>query len=509
VTTDGGTAAHHEPPDRSAVDLRLALPALAVWPSALVLTAAPVVASGLFGVAAALALAVLLVRRPASGRDRSARPRFGSPLLVCGTVLLLSLSCAARIAARDAGRIAELTRSGSTVELVGTVRSSSALASGAPGTWQVLLAVEAMRPVGSSAAWSPSGAAVRLFVPDGPDPGTRVVLTARLSPSTSGRDRAVAIGRVRGEISTRDRPDPLTSVLASRRHALTSLAADLPGDAGALLPGVAVGDTSALGSLDAAMKTSGLAHLTAVSGAHFSMIGAVVLALSSWCGVPRRWRWLPVSAVGGCFVLLVGPGPTVVRAALMGGIGVLGIAVGRPSRSVPALLAAVLVLLIADPWLCADLGFLLSVVATGGIATLAAPLAGRWTSGRVPSALAVALAVPVAAQAACAPVILLIDPAVSLYAVPANLVAAPAVAPATVGGLLAALCAGWWPFGAELCAAVAGTGCWWIGAVARCCAALPGARVSWLAGWPGLLTLAVATGAGLALLLRCRRSMAP
>lgn len=505
---DSGTVAHHDPPDRSAIDLRLAVPAVTVWLSALILTAAPVGVSGLVGVGAALASAVV-VRRPAGGRGGSGRHRTASPLLVCGAVLLLSLSCAARIVARDAGRISELARSGSTVELVGVVRSTSALTSGAPGTSLVLLSVEALRPADRSAAWAPSGAAVRLFVPDAPDPGTRVGLTARLSPSTGGHDRALAIARVRGELRTRDGPDPLTSALAGRRHALAALAADLPGDAGALLPGVAVGDTAAVGSLDAAMKTSGLAHLTAVSGAHFSMVGAVVLALSSWCGVPRRWRWLPVSVAGGCFVLLVGPGPTVVRAALMGGIGVLGIAVGRPSRSVPALLAAVLVLLVADPWLCADLGFLLSVVATGGIATLAAPLAARWTAGRIPSALAVAVAVPVAAQAACAPVILLIEPAVSLYAVPANLVAAPAVAPATVGGLLAALCAGWWPSGAELCAAVAGTGCWWIGSVARVCAALPGARVSWLAGWPGLLTLAVATGAGLALLLRCRRGMAP
>jgi hypothetical protein len=44
---------------------------------------------------------------------------------------------------------------------------------------------------------------------------------------------------------------------------------------------------------------------------------------------------------------------------------------------------------------------------------------------------------PVAAQLVCAPVILLLTPAVSLYAVPANVLAAPAVAPATVLGLAA------------------------------------------------------------------------
>nr|WP_281728337.1 ComEC/Rec2 family competence protein [Cellulomonas denverensis] len=286
------------------------------------------------------------------------------------------------------------------------------------------------------------------------------------------------------------------------------MARDLPGDAGALLPGVTVGDTSGVGDLDAAMKGSGLAHITAVSGAHFSMVGTAVLLVSSWCGVPRRWRWLPVTAVSIGFVVLVGPGPTVVRAALMGGVGVLGVAVGRPSRAVPALCVAVLGLLVADPWLCADLGFLLSVVATAGIALVAAPLAAAWP-GRLPAGVALALAVPVAAQAACAPVILLLDPAVAVYAVPANVIAAPAVGPATLGGLAAACFAGWCPPVAEAAAAIAGAACWWIGTVARVAVALPGARLSWLSGWPGLVLLAVATAAGTALLLRCRRGMAP
>jgi competence protein ComEC len=267
------------------------------------------------------------------------------------------------------------------------------------------------------------------------------------------------------------------------------------------------------------------------------------------------------------FVAVVQPGSSVVRAAVMGGVGVLGIVVGRPARSVPALACAVLVLLVVDPWLARDVGFVLSVVATAGIALLAGPLARRWSAppdrrgaaggpgvaggpgaagGRAthpvarsgagaraadrsrggsrrrtrarprpaddarPAAgpVATALAVPVAAQAACAPVLLVLSPSVSAYAVLANVAAAPAVAPATVGGLLAALL-GWWPAAATWCAQAAGAACWWIATVARTTAGLPGAQVAWAEGPLGQVLLACACGAALVLVLRCRRAVAP
>ncbi|MEV7972240.1 ComEC/Rec2 family competence protein [Cellulomonas sp. NPDC089187] len=493
------TPTHRDPPDRSMLDLRLAPAALAVWVVALALVRAPAWCA----VATAGAAAVALVLLRALGTSTSRL----SLTLLCGAVVLVALSTGGRVAARESGGLREAARDGATVELRGTVRSVTALASGAPGTARVVVALDATRADGDD-PWTATGAAVQMFIPDAPALGSRIELTARLAPSRSASDRALATARPLGEIRVRAGPDPVTALLADRRVALVDIAAALPGDAGALIPAVAVGDMSAVGELDAIMRASGLAHLTAVSGAHFSMVGVVVLALSSWCGVPRRWRWSPVVIVSVGFVMLVGPGPTVVRAALMGGVGVLGVGVGRPSRAVPALCASVLTLLVADPWLCADLGFLLSVVATAGITLLAGPLAGRLGSA-LPRTVAMALAVPVAAQAACAPVILLIDPAVPLYAIPANIVVAPAVGPATIGGLCAAMLAGWCPWAADWAAAVAGTGCWWIGAVARVAVALPGARVSWLAGWPGLLTLATATGTGLALLLRCRRAMAP
>ena len=97
-----------------------------------------------------------------------------------------------------------------------------------------------------------------------------------------------------------------------------------------LLPGMVTGDTSALDEgLNAAMKTVGMTHLTAVSGANCSLVlGALLIAARS-LRLPR----LPGGRTGvgrsGMFVVLVGPDASVLRAALMGSIAIASLAGGR------------------------------------------------------------------------------------------------------------------------------------------------------------------------------------
>ena len=146
-----------------------------------------------------------------------------------------------------------------------------------------------------------------------------------------------------------------------------------------------------------------------------------------------------------------------------------------------------------------------TVLATGGLVLLGGPLAKRWSAlcGRP---LAQALALPVAAQLTCAPAILLATPTVALYAIPANLLVAPAVAPATVLGLAAGAVAPWLPWVAQVLALGAGAACWWIGAVAHLAAAAPGAQLAWQPGTAGIGLLAIACVCVARLLVarRCR-----
>lgn len=494
--------------------------------------------------------------------------------LALGAVAVLLLVTAAQVRDREAGDVRALAEDGARVQLVGTVRSTPQAPGGPAGSRVVrfLLAATSVEVLGAgeSRGPTPTGAAVEVYAPASASDlayGTVVAVDARLTPIADTSRRVLARARTTDEPAVRAPPPVLLRAADGLRTGLVATAGAVPGDAGRLLPAVAVGDTRGVGDLDEAMRVSGLAHITAVSGAHFSILGAVVLAVVTRCGVPRRWRWVPLVVVLGGFVAVVQPGSSVVRAAVMGGVGVLGIVAGRPARSVPGLACAVLVLVVVDPWLARDVGFVLSVVATAGIALLAGPLASRWSAspdgigaavalgagaaagadaaagagagvggGRVdhpprqgwarrgrprrrprpgddprPAAgpVATAFAVPVAAQAACAPVLLVLTPAVPVYAVLANVAAAPAVAPATVGGLLAALLGTWWPAAATWCAQAAGAACWWIATVARTAAGLPGAQVAWAGGPLGQVLLACACAAALVLVLRCRRAVGP
>jgi competence protein ComEC len=118
--------------------------------------------------------------------------------------------------------------------------------------------------------------------------------------------------------------------------------------------------------------------------------------------------------------------------------------------------------------------------------------------------LAEALTVPLAAHLATAPLVAALSGQVSLVAVVANLLAAPAVVPATVLGALAAVASLVDGGIAELVVRLAGPFVGWLVAVGRRAAALPGSSVYWPAGPAGGLLLAAVTVVVLAL-LRLRR----
>ncbi|GAB3943400.1 hypothetical protein GCM10027614_32010 [Micromonospora vulcania] len=166
--------------------------------------------------------------------------------------------------------------------------------------------------------------------------------------------------------------------------------------------------------------------------------------------------------------------------------------------------AAITVLVLVDPELAGDAGFALSVLATGGLLLLAP----RWRDGLrrrgVPAGLAEALAVPAAAQLACGPVVAGISGTVSLVAVPANLLAVPAIAPATVLGVVAATVSPLWPAGAEFAAWLASWPAWWLVVIARQGARLPAGTLPWPGGVAGALLLA---GLTVALLVAVRRPL--
>ena len=296
-------------------------------------------------------------------------------------------------------------------------------------------------------------------------------------------------------------PPPIVEWANALRSGFRMAAADLPGDGGELLPGLAIGDTSAVEpDLDQAMKASSLSHLTAVSGANCAIVIALVMVLTAALRMPRGWRiGIALVTLAG-FVVLVTPEPSVLRAALMALLVLVTSAMGRGAQGLPLLALAVLILLVGDPWLARNYGFTLSVLATGGLLLLSGPLT-RVLSRALPTPIAAALAIPLAAQLACQPVLILLAPSIPVFGVVANVLAGPAAPAATVVGLIACLTLAFLPPLGVAIAHVAWVPAAWIAATARFFAELPGSRLGVVEGWLGVAVVAAITVVGLIALM--------
>ncbi|WP_455710620.1 ComEC/Rec2 family competence protein [Streptomyces achromogenes] len=339
-------------------------------------------------------------------------------------------------------------------------------------------------------------------------PSTRLRVGGRLAPALTGGDRTAAVLRVRGRPAPRIVAGPSgPQRLAGRlRAGLREATENLPGDARALLPGLVVGDTSRITpELDHAFDETDLAHILAVSGSNLTVLLALLIGppglaqraerkgLAPRLGLSLRMTAVLAGALTLGFVVVCRPDPSVLRAAVCGAVALLALATGRRRSLIPALATAVLLLVLYDPWLARSYGFLLSVLATGALLVLAPGWSEALRRRRVPARLAEALAAAAAAQAVCAPVVAVLSARVSLVAVPCNLLAEVAVAPATVLGFTALATA---PLLMPVAKALAWCASWpagWIAGVARAGAALPGAGVDWPGSWPGALALAAVT----------------
>lgn len=471
-------------------DLRLAAGAAGAWLTTLAaLSAAPVV--GLVGGGLMLVTgAVLLV----AGRSAAGSRWVPAVAVLLGCAGAAAVATAIRVHARDTGPVARLAaqRAATTLDVV-IADDPRQLSGGGPPRMAVPARVERVSAAGR--AWA-GPARVLVLAPaagwQGLLPSQHLRVDGRLAPALPG-DLTAAVVSVRGPPQLLGGPSRVQRSAARLRDGLRAAAGVLPEGARGLLPGLVVGDRSGVDPVLADdFRTTGLTHLLAVSGTNISIVaGAVLLLLRAATVDPR------IAAVGAGlalvgFVVLARPSPSVLRAAVMGGIALVALAAGRPRAAVPSLAVTVLALLLVAPGLAGDPGFALSVAATGALLLFAAGCAGRLRARGVPRGMAEALAVPAVAHLATAPLVAGISGTLSLSAIPANLLVAPAVAPATVLGVLTALAAPISPGLAELLARLAGVPVRWIVLVAERGAALPGSAVRWPGGLVGGLALAAA-----------------
>lgn len=499
-----GTDSGNQAPRRR-TDVRLAVPAVAVWTASIAGLwlqpfALAVLSCGL------VAVGVLLLGRPglrSAPRFRrktpgaECKPARRSFLATSAVALFLAAAAAAHAAVgssqRFEGPFAEAVASGKSVvavvEVAGTPRALTAAGqAGPPERWSVpvwtrdvstggvLLRTRAQLTVMGGGAW---GTVV---------PGQLVRATGKLRPPDPGKEEVgvLTASSAPGQPSE----SPVVEGSAKElREKFVAAASFLAPDPRGLLPGMVTGDTSALDEgLNIAMKSVGMTHLTAVSGANCSLVLGALLLGCRRMRLPR----IPAAGLAGgglwLFVVLVGPDPSVLRAALMGAVAVISLAGGRSGRGLSFLCLAVIGLLLMDPGLGSSFGFLLSVLATVGIIVLGRRIID-WTPKFIPRWVAAAVAVPLSAQLLCGPVIVLLQPQFSTYSLLANVLASPLVAPVTLLGTAAVPLLVVAPLPATVLIAVAGSFSAGVAATARFTSQLPGASLPWPEGVPGLLTM--------------------
>ncbi|MEZ4667375.1 MAG: ComEC/Rec2 family competence protein [Anaerolineae bacterium] len=227
----------------------------------------------------------------------------------------------------------------------------------------------------------------------------------------------------------------------------------LPEPSAGLLTGILLGDERGLSpEISEAFSKVGASHIIAISGFNMAILSAVVLRLLARAHVRPRPAAIIALSVLVTYTILVGATPSVVRAAIMSSVLVVGDLMRRKSYVPTSLAFVALVISVINPNILWDVGFQLSFFATLGLALFATPLT-QWLNTRLnawfPPTIAVgtgeilgeALMVSIAAQIMTLPLILLYFERLSIVALLVNLLIIPVQSYLMVIGLAATLIA--------------------------------------------------------------------
>jgi competence protein ComEC len=280
-----------------------------------------------------------------------------------------------------------------------------------------------------------------------PEVGEIVVVEGEVAPlglfdayqRRRGAGAALEVSELR---RTGERRGGLAGVVDTvRRRAEAGLVRGLRDEEAALLRGMVLGQDERLADdVRDEFKRSGLAHVLAVSGQNVMLLATLVLAAGGLVGAPLRTRLLVALALVALYVPLTGAGPSIQRAGVMGAAGLVAALAGRPAHRWYALGLAAAVTLTLNPLAVGEPGWQLSFAAVVALLALAPPLRAA-LDRRMPGPVADVSAITIAATVGTAPLMALHFEQVSLAALPANLLAAAAIAPVMWLGMLAAAAA--------------------------------------------------------------------
>ncbi len=401
--------------------------------------AAAVAVAGYLGATASHALIALATLCSAIGITLSAAPgcsirpahrRFGAWAIVLSAGLLTGAAGGATARATEAlsARIASLPLRSVEGSVLRVVTSRSArrleLRSWTGSTAQLDLFFESPATIQTSQTATQSGQSVE-------------ALSTRRIRSWSTAERiffATDAVHVSGSADIRGRVSQRMSRAISRTG----------GAAAPLLRALLLGDTAAVEPQRLLLfSRAGVMHLLALSGMHLAVLAMLAGLIGRLLG-GRVTAAFATAVVIVSYLVLIGPRPGLVRAALLLTITSGTRAAGRRVPLAAALSLTIMVHIVLDPSAVRSVGFQLSYLSLLGIATVTPVLVER-LDGRLPRLLSAPLAAGIGAQLATLPLVLLVFGRVYPLAVVASLILSPVVTLLMAAGVLLGLLAGLFP----------------------------------------------------------------
>lgn len=123
-------------------------------------------------------------------------------------------------------------------------------------------------------------------------------------------------------------------------------------------------------AMNEAYQASGAVHILAVSGLHVGLVAGMVLGLMGYVVRQKRLYWIRALVAVGLvwgYILVTGMADSAVRAGVLFSFIIVGRSASRHAEALNLLAAAVVVLLLVNPWMIHHVGFQLSVLAVAGI----------------------------------------------------------------------------------------------------------------------------------------------
>lgn len=221
-----------------------------------------------------------------------------------------------------------------------------------------------------------------------------------------------------------------------RQRILSSLEKNLSHEKAALMAAMLTGYRENLtDTMEDAFSAAGLTHIMAVSGANLAFLLMPLLWMFRMLGFHRRAGAIVAVPFIFIYILITGMEASILRAAVMAFVVMAGKALDRNADLLNSIGVASLVLLIVNPFMLFDAGFLLSFGATAGLGLLYKRVLGL-VPEKVPKLIRETLAATISAQAGVIPILILYFSKISLISLVANLFVVPLTGVTTVVGML-------------------------------------------------------------------------